>query len=282
MGLDSWYRAAGLLELLAAAGEPLGVAALSERLALPKSTVGRYLSVLAELGFVQQAAGEKHYTLGPTLYVLGRAVPLDALVRDAARPHLMALTERMGETSLLAVVSEAEAVCVEKIESAHAMRLTARVGERVPLHCGGTPRCLLAYLPDAERESYLARPLAARSPGTITDPDILRAAAGETRRRGYVVSRGELDDGMVSIAAPIWDSGNGSDANDAGGKSGRVVAAISIAGPASRLVEARLPEAIRAVRAAAAAISAGWRGDGADTQRAAVAYALAGGGGGDG
>ena len=271
MGLDSWYRAAGVLESLAAAGEPLGVAALAEQLALPKSTVARYLNVLGELGFVRQAAGETRYTLGPTLYVLGRAVPLDALVRDAARPHLVTLTEHTGETSVLAVVSGNEAVCVEKIESTHAMRLTARVGERVPLHCGGTPRCLLAYLPDAEREAYLARPLVSRSPGTITDPDALSKAAAETRQHGYVVSRGELDDGMVSIAAPIWDG------DERAG--GRVVAAISIAGPELRLTESRLPETVAAVRAAAKAISARWRDKAREGERGAFAFAGGGGGG---
>lgn len=274
MGLDSWYRAAGLLEQLAASPEPLGVAALSEQLDLPKSSVARYLSVLAELGFVRQSPGETRYTLGPTLYVLGRAVPLDALVRDAARPHLVALTDAMGETSVLAVVSGDEAVCVEKIESPHAMRLTARVGERVPLHCGGTPRCLLAFLPEAERAAYLAHPLTARSPGTITDRDTLRAAAVETRQRGYIVTHGELDAGMVSIAAPIWDgTGEGRE---------RVVAAISVAGPDTRLTAARIPAAIRAVRAAAAAISGAWRTGipNAKTGRAAVAAVAAAGGGG--
>ncbi len=184
MGLESWYRATELLGVLGESPEALGVAALSERLELPKSTVARYLSVLGELGFVQQSPGDTRYHLGPTLYVLGRAVPLDTLVRDAAHPHLVALTERTGETSMMVVVSGTDGLCVEKIECTHAMRLTARVGERVPLHCGGSPRCLLAFLPEAEREAYLARPLEARSPMTLTDPAALRAEAAETRAQG--------------------------------------------------------------------------------------------------
>ena len=247
MGLESWYRATELLGMLGESPEALGVAVLSERLELPKSTVARYLSVLGELGFVQQSPGDTRYHLGPTLYVLGRAVPLDTLVRDAAHPHLVALTERTGETSMLVVVSGADGLCVEKIECTHAMRLTARVGERVPLHCGGSPRCLLAFLPDAEREAYLAHPLEARSSMTLTDPAALRAEAVETRAQGYVVSRGQLDEGMISIAAPIWD---GRDV---------VIAAISIAGPEVRLTTERLPEVVGAVRDTAAAISRAWR-----------------------
>src|SRR5438128_629402 len=126
-GLDSWHRASGLLDMLGASPEALGVSALSEQLHLPKSTVARYLSVLNELGFVQQSPGDQRYRLGPKLYILGRAVPLDTLVRDAARPHLMALTEAMGETTILTVVDGAAALCIEKIESAYAMRLTARI-----------------------------------------------------------------------------------------------------------------------------------------------------------
>lgn len=250
-GLDSWHRASGLLDTLGASHEALGVSALSMQLQLPKSTVARYLSVLHELGFVQQSPDHQRYRLGPKLYILGRSVPLDALVRDAARPHLVALTEMMGETTILTVADGATALCVEKIESPHAMRLTARIGERVPLHCGSSPRCLLAYLPEADRVAYLARPLAAFSPNTITDPGVLRRAITETRATGYVVSRSEIDDGMLSVAAPIWD---GCDS---------VIAAISMAGPAIRLMEERLPDVIAAVCQTATTISAAWRAIGA-------------------
>lgn len=246
-GLDSWHRASGLLDTLGASREALGVSDLSAQLQLPKSTVARYLSVLNELGFVRQSPGDQRYRLGPKLYILGRAVPLDALVRDAARPHLVALTETMGETTILTVADGPEALCIEKIESPHAMRLTARIGERMPLHCGSSPRCLLAYLPEAEREAYLARPLAPRSPNTITDPALLRRAIAETRRSGYVVSRSEIDEGMVSVAAPVWDG------------CGSVIAGVSMAGPDIRLTEERLPAVIAAVRETAAAIGAAWQ-----------------------
>lgn len=246
-GLNSWHRASGLLDTLGASHEALGVSTLSEQLRLPKSTVARYLSVLHELGFVQQSPDDQRYRLGPKLYILGRAVPLDALVRNAARPYLIALTTAMGETTILTVADGTEALCIEKIESPHAMRLTARIGERVPLHCGSTPRCLLAYLPEVEREAYLARPLAAFLPDTITDPASLRRAIAETRASGYVVSRSEIDDGMISVAAPVWDGCES------------VIAAVSMAGPALRLTEERLSGVIAAVRATATAISAAWR-----------------------
>lgn len=246
-GLDSWHRASGLLDTLGASREALGVSALSERLRLPKSTVARYLSVLSELGFVRQSPGDQRYRLGPKLYILGRAVPLDALVRDAARPHLVALTEAMGETTMLTIADGPMALCIEKIESPYAMRLTARIGERVPLHCGSSPRCLLAYLPAVERDAYLARPLAALSPNTITDPALLRRAIAETRATGYVVSRSEIDVGMVSVAAPVWDG------------CGSAIAGVSMAGPDIRLTEERLPAVIAAVRETAAAISAAWQ-----------------------
>lgn len=249
-GLDSWHRASGLLDVLSQSGEALGVSALSERLALPKSTVARYLSVLHELGFVQQSPDDQRYRLGPKLYELGRAVPLDALVRDAARPRMIELVGRLGETSILSIVDGDQALCVEKIESARAMRLTARIGERTPLHGGATPRCLLAFLPKAEREAYLARPLAALSANTITDPAILRASAAQTRERGYVLTRGEVDEGMVSVASPVHDA------------RGAVVAALSVAGPEFRLTKERIPEVVTCVRETAAAISAAWQSTG--------------------
>ncbi|MDQ6832061.1 MAG: IclR family transcriptional regulator [Chloroflexota bacterium] len=180
--------------------------ALSEQLRLPRRTIAHYLSVLYKLGFVQQSSGDQRYRLGPKRCLLGRAAPLDALVRDAVRPHLRTLTEMMGETTILTVADGAMTLHVEKIESPHAMRLKAWIGERVPLHCGCSPRCLHAYLPEAEREAYLVQPLLSFSPNTITDPGLLRRTIAETRATGYVISRSETDDGMTSVAVPIWDS----------------------------------------------------------------------------
>jgi DNA-binding IclR family transcriptional regulator len=77
---------------------------------------------------------------------------------------------------------------------------------------------------------------------TITDPDELRRALDEARRRGYAASNGELEDGLVTIAAPVL-------ADD-----GRAVAAVSISGPGYRVPTRDLPGLGRQVMEAAAAV----------------------------
>jgi len=75
------------------------------------------------------------------------------------------------------------------------------------------------------------------------DPDQLEQTLARIRQQGYAVVVDELDQGAHSIAAPIRDA------------QGRVVAAISIAGPSHRFTPERVQRYIQLVQQAAQEIS---------------------------
>ena len=64
---------------------------------------------------------------------------------------------------------------------------------------------------------------------TIADPDELRRDGARARKRGWAVTRDELEVGLTGVAVPVQ------------GARGDVVAALGISGPTQRL-EARLDE----------------------------------------
>jgi IclR family KDG regulon transcriptional repressor len=68
------------------------------------------------------------------------------------------------------------------------------------------------------------------TPNTCDNPRDLRYALEVHRRQGYAVEHGEVESGLVSIAAPILYRGN------------RIVASIGVSGPKDRfiLVHARM------------------------------------------
>jgi len=86
-------------------------------------------------------------------------------------------------------------------------------------------------------ENYIAGGLPRYTDRTITDPDQLRAELAKIRQRGYAENRGEWEDDVRGAAAPVRD------------RDGRVIAAISAAGPVFRLTEdwAELGETVRPV-----------------------------------
>jgi DNA-binding IclR family transcriptional regulator len=65
--------------------------------------------------------------------------------------------------------------------------------------------------------------LVALTPDTITDQKVLDDHLRQVRERGYAVIRNELEPGLVAIAVPVYD------------EKGKVLAALSVTGPAERI-----------------------------------------------
>ena len=222
---------------------PLGVADLSRALGLSKGTVSRYLRRLEDAGVLQRLP-DRRYVLGSRVHEWGQAAALGGDVRSWARPEMEALVARFGETVSLFVRDGDQAVCIDQVDGRFPIRLSAAVGRHLSLYAGGSPRLLLAFAADAEREAFLARaPFPALTPATMTDAPSLRRAAEQIRNDGYAFSRGEIDAGAVCVAAPIRDA------------SGTVRASLSLAGPATRMEGDQEDTLIAALRAAASRVS---------------------------
>lgn len=220
-----------------------GVADVSNALQLSKGTVSRYLRRLEAAGILVRTT-DRRYFLSPRVYYWGQAAKPGTEVQVEARPIMKRLAEQFGEPVSLFVLASGVAVCIDQVDGIHPVRLNATVGRQLPLHTGASPRLLLSYAPEALQESVLASaPFPEVTPATITTALELRRAIEEARARGYVVSLGESNEGVVGIAAPIRDA------------SGEVIAALSIAGLEARLAGPRSEKCLAGVRAAADEIS---------------------------
>ncbi len=248
--LSSVGNALRLLKAFRHADRDLGVSELSRELGLGKSTVHRLLRTLTAEGFLRQDPASGKYRLGLVLAELGAAVTLNTEFHAAAIGPLEELWKLTGETVQVAHLDHREVVYVERIESSHTLRLFNEVGRRNWAHCTGTGKALLAFLHDDELDEILdGWELPALTPHTITDPEALRADLARVRDRGYAENVNESNIGVASVGAPIRDA------------AGRVIAAVSAAGPTLRLNRTSLESHAGAVMAAAEAISRnlGWR-----------------------
>ncbi len=224
-------------------GAALGVSDVSRTLGLSKGTVSRYLRRLEGVGLLQRLP-DRRYVLASRVYQWGQAAAPGDDVRYWAHPMMEELAAHFGETTSLFVLENDAAVCIDQVDGLFPIRLSAAIGRRLPLHVGASPRLLLAFAPEEQREAVLGRgDLPPLAHATITDTATLRRALEQTQRIGYVLSESESDEGAVGIAAPIRDV------------RGRVRAALSVAGPANRLEGARREAVAIGVREAAARIS---------------------------
>jgi IclR family KDG regulon transcriptional repressor len=121
-------------------------------------------------------------------------------------PIMRVLTEQTGETSLLHIVHAGEALCIEKVESSQAVRVSYDVGSRGPLYAGGSGKSLLAFLQPNEIDAALARfDFRAYTEETPSDPFTLRQELLAAQRLGYAESSGEMDPGVSSVGVPVID-----------------------------------------------------------------------------
>jgi DNA-binding IclR family transcriptional regulator len=242
--LSSVRNAARLLSSFSAAEPELGVSELARRLGLAKSGVHRLLSTLAGERLVERNPATGRYRLGIRIYELGAIVSSHLDLHDAVALYIDDLRNRTGETVHVAILDGAEVVYVERRESPHTLRAFGRIGHRNFAHCTSTGKVLLANLTDDELKRTLPdAKLEARTPYTITDRSLLMVELQRVRKAGHAENVNEGEVGLASVAAPIRDA------------SGRVIAAISVAGPAARLEGETMRRFAAATADTAAAIS---------------------------
>lgn len=237
-------RAIAILQALAGEHAGLALPELSRRMRLHRSTAYRLLAVLEQNRLVSRIPATGKYCLGFRFFEMAnRAVSQMDLPRRA-RVSLEKLVAETGETGHLCILDQGEALYLEKVEGSHALRVPSTVGQRYPLHCGASGKALIAFLPEDELAELLKRrPLQAFTRSTITTVAQLKAELQAIRSRGYSIDDEEFEEGLKCLGAPVRDY------------SGRVVAAISIAGPAFRLTEKTIPVLARSVMQVAEQLS---------------------------
>ncbi|MEY7851032.1 IclR family transcriptional regulator [Natrarchaeobius sp. A-rgal3] len=204
-----------------------GVTELAEYLELPKSNVHNYLSTLEEEEYV--------VTEGTTFHVGIRFLELGAYARsrrelyEIARPELDKIAEEEGELVNLLVEEHGRGTYIYRVAGEDAVQVDAHVGTRVSLHCTALGKTILATLPNERVETIVDQHgLPKVTEGTITDREELYAELEGIRDRGIAFDREERLEGLRCAAAPICS------------ETGRVLGAISISGPTTRIRDERL------------------------------------------
>lgn len=216
-------KALGILELFGESPGDLTLTQIGERLGMSKPTAFRIINVLEQSDYLERVPGSQAYRLGLKIHRLGSLVESTTAIQTVARPFLQTLAESSHETVHLTVLNKGEALYLDKIEGKHSVRVVSRVGQRLPAHCSGVGKVLLAHLPEDEIDTIIGQHGLPRfTPNTITDRVALREELRRVREQGYAVDSEEIEIGLKCVAAPLRDAGD------------RVVAAISISVPRFR------------------------------------------------
>lgn len=251
--VQSVEKAIRVLDVLAQENRDMSLTEIAAALGWPKSTVHGLLATLREYQFVDQSHGTGRYWLGVKLFELGNQVARSWNIRPLARPVMRRLNEAFGEMVQLAKEEDGEVLYIDKMESSQMMRIVSEIGTRLPMHCSGLGKALLAHKPPEEVKRILKRRgMRAMTARTITTPQALEAELVRIRRQGYAIDDREIMEGLRCIAAPIFD------------RDGNVRYAVSVSGIVSSISGERFERILAGVLKAAEDISysMGYRGGG--------------------
>ncbi len=203
----------------------LGVAEIARALDVHKSTASRLAAALERTGFLTRAG--KRYRLGVEVIRLGTIAPRGFDLVATMQPGMEKVSQQTGETVNLAVPDGTDVLNVAEVPSTYILSCSGGwIGQRTRPHAVANGKVLLAYgaLP-------LPRPQALEryTPQTITTLDELARELDRVRRDGYATAVAELEEGLVAVAAPVFDP------------AGNCVAALSVSGPEFRMLPETLP-----------------------------------------
>jgi len=229
--VQSLERAFDLLEALED-GSELGVTELAARTGLVPSTVHRLLATLVKRGYVAQSRESGRYLLGYKLVQVASTIEQRlARLRAVARPQMERITAATGETVNLVVLDAGRVIYVDQVEGTRSVRMFTAVGTAAPAHTTGSGKAIMAFSPEGTAAALWGEgPFERLTPHTLTTIDELEADFAAIRRRGYALDGEEHEVGVGCVASPVRDH------------TGRAVAAISVSGPAARVLGRGAPE----------------------------------------
>ena len=195
---------------------------LAKRVGVAKSTMHRTCGVLVRRGLLERTP-EGTYRLGVRLYEFGHLVTTRSTLRAEALPLLVDLRNAIGETVQLGVPSGGDVLYIERVEGLRELRFTTEAG-RAPVHRSSAGKVIAAFRPEVAA-SRLAGGLRPFTGHTIVVPALFLEELQHVRERGYAVSVDEGEIGLSSIGVPVREC-----------LGGAVIAAISTAGPTTRVL----------------------------------------------
>lgn len=241
--VQSFARGLQVIRSFSAHAPQQTLSEVAQRTGLTRAGARRILLTLEGLGYVR--CNGRQFSLAPRILDLGFAYLSSLPLWNLAEPVMERLVEEVKESCSAAVLDGPDVVYVLRVPTHKIMSINLGIGSRLPAYCTSMGRTLLAELDEAALDALLhEHPPVRRTPRTLVDVEAIKKQLAAVRRQGWCLVDQELEEGLVSLSAPIRDRG------------GRAIAAMNISGQVNRtspafMVERMLPK----LREAAAEIS---------------------------
>ncbi len=225
----SLERALDLLECFSETRHKIGLSELTRMVGLPKATVFRMAETLVYRGYLIKNSNEQSYQLGYRILGVGKAMLSSLDYRNAALPYMRRMKDETNESvTIYIAVNERQRLCVERVQSTQGLSRMVYVGDVFPIDRGAAGKTLLAFQEPRQ---------------LLPDYEVSVEELDEIRKKMFAISHAEREDGVSSVASPIFDH------------KGKMIAVLSLSGPTFRYQGDQLLGFIEKTKTAAANIS---------------------------
>lgn len=240
--VQSFARGLEVIRSFSPAAPQQTLSEVAARTGLTRAGARRILLTLQTLGYVESDG--RLFRLTPRVLELGFAYLSSLPIWNLAEPTMEALADRVHESCSAAVLDGLDVVYVLRVHTHKIMSTNLGVGSRLPAFWTSMGRVLLAALPEDELQRRLQQtaPRQRFTQHTVLDDAGLLHCVRQTRAQGWSLVNQELEEGLISIAAPLQN------------RVGQTVAALNISGQANRtnarvMQEQFLPALLQATQA---------------------------------
>ncbi len=219
--IQSVQRAFEILAAIAQWPNGAQLSDIAEITGLPKSTISRMLTTLEKIAVVQREHPKAGFQIGPAIAEL---IAQPSWLVSLSEQPLQQLVEKTAETATLSVMDGDRLLYIaQKSDPNSNIQLRDWTGIHFPtLHVSSPSKVFLAY-DLALRQRYLSKPLERFTENSVVDPKQMTIHLDQICQQGYAWVREEFERGLAGVSAPIF------------GRTGKVVAALSLYGPVFRM-----------------------------------------------
>lgn len=202
-------RALSMIELLSQNPKGLTLTEIMESLDVSKNSVFRISMTLLQRGYILRDDKSKRFSLSRKLLTLGNVMPDGKSLVELSMDVMREMRDEIKETVLFGTLIENEGVVLAQVPGSHAFKFTVDVGTRFMFHTAAPAKAILPFLPKADLEKHLkSMKFPKFTKNTITTLKNFRKVIEEAKINGYAIDDHEEMEGMVCIAAPIFNNNN--------------------------------------------------------------------------
>lgn len=223
-GIAILTRAVNIISFVTEAGRSVTIPEIVDGVKLPRPTVHRICNALEVMGLLTRDLERNRLVAGPEMTKIALSALASTEVALPRRAILRRTVDEVHETVSLTILKHDELLFLDRVESASPLRLHLYAGSKAPLHCTSAGKLFMALQPAERRKLWLTTcTLTQLTPSTITNVQHLEQELMKIQADKFSIDNQEYIEGLVAIAVPVFD------------KRGKMIAAVSVNGPASRV-----------------------------------------------